>query len=193
MKITDELVERISRDKRFWHKIAAEIIAEAAQNVPRETDSAIAPPVASIGRILESRLLPRTQARFPLVPGKGPRSVPMIYEAATISPSGGPVSQRKALRLKRQWDLVRLRAQERAQRIERGDAAGEGEEEEEGNSPMQDHPDKSCSDAHAGMSHDDFLDKQEEEEEERQRPNVNPLFRNPRSSFDTSRRRQEVR
>jgi hypothetical protein len=51
---------------------------------------------------------------------------------------------------------------------------------------MQDHPGKSCGDAHAGISHDDFLDQQEEEEEEHR----NPLFRNPRTSFDTSRRRQ---
>ncbi len=40
----------------------------------------------------------------------------------------------------------------------------EGEEEED-DFPLQDHPGKSCDDAHPGMSHDDFKDKQEEEEE----------------------------
>ncbi len=37
---------------------------------------------------------------------------------------------------------------------------------EEADNPMQDHPGRSCGDAHPGMSHDDFKDQDEEEEEE---------------------------
>ena len=44
------------------------------------------------------------------------------------------------------------------------------EQEEEEDNPMQDHPGKSCSDAHSGMSHDDFMDDKSEEEEEEHGP-----------------------
>jgi len=193
-EVTPEIIERALRDKYFWKKLAAEIIAESSQNMPREnSDSAIAEIGVSplpLGRILESHSPQRTRVRLPL-PGSGPRMVPMIAEVNTLSPEGGVLlSQGQARRLRRQWDRGRLRGQSQSQHLaERGDAAGE-EEEEEGSNPMQDHPGQNCSDAHAGMSHDEFLDQQEEEEEERQRPSVNPLFRNPRNSFDTSRRRQ---
>jgi len=116
----------------------------------------------------------------------------MIAEIKTVDPERGVIiSQRKAMRLKREWNRGRLRAQERAQRSERRDAAGE--EEEEGDNPMQDHPGKSCWDTHdrMGMSHDDFLDKQEEEEEEEHR---NPLYRQNSAgarSISPSRRTRE--
>lgn len=114
----------------------------------------------------------------------------MIAEVETVSPERGVLlSQTEAMRLRRQWDIGRLRGQAQVQHLaERGDAAG-GEEEEEGDNPMKDHPGKSCSDAHAGMSHKDFRDQQEEEEESEEE-NVNPLFRDRRSTYDTTRRRR---
>ena len=167
MRLSSDILERVLADKHYWKRLAAEIIAEASQNAPHGADSAIAPPAASLGRILESRLQPHSTRVRISPPGPGPRLVPMIAEVETLSPEGGVLlSQAQARRLRRQWDSGRLRGQEQAQHLaERGDAAGAEEEEEEDN-PMQDHPGKSCSDAHAGMSHDDFLDKQEEEEEE---------------------------
>jgi hypothetical protein len=38
------------------------------------------------------------------------------------------------------------------------------ERKKEADKRMQDHPGKKCSDAHPGMSHDDFMDKSEEED-----------------------------
>jgi hypothetical protein len=185
VKLTERQLERILNDKNYWATVASEIIAEASQNVPHgNSDSAIAGIVAQplpLGRILESHSPQQTRVRFPL-PGSGPRFVPMISEVETVSTGRGVLlTQREARRLRRQWDRGRLRGQEQAQHL-----AERGEEEEEGDSPMQDHPGKSCSDAHAGMSHKNFLDQQEEEEESEEE-NVNPLFRDRRNTFDTTR------
>jgi hypothetical protein len=184
-EITPEIIERALRDKYFWKKLAASIIAEAGQNVPRGTsDSAIAEIGASplpLGRILESHSLQRTRVRFPLVPGKGPRMVPMIAEVNTLSPEGGVLlSQIEARRLRRHWDKGRLRAQQQIQDAESGQVG-------------MDHPGQSCAQSHPDTSHDEFVisthgDDEEEEEEEEER--TNPLFRDRRSTFDTSRRRQ---
>jgi hypothetical protein len=166
-EITPDIIEKVLKNRSYWHQIAAEIISENSQKRSEDIDSAAAPPSASLGRILESRLQP-SSTRLRISPQQpGPRLVPMISEIKTIDPEKGVLlSQSQARRLRRQWNQGRLRGQEQAQHVgERGDAAGE-EEEEEGGNPMQDHPGKKCSDAHAGMSHDDFLDRQEEEEEE---------------------------
>jgi hypothetical protein len=184
ISITPEIIERALRDKYFWKKLAASMIAEAAQNVRGTSDSAIAEIGASplpLGRILESHSLQRTRVRFPL-PGSGPRTIPMINEIKTLSPEGGVLlSQTEARRLRRQWDKGRLRAQQQIQNAESGQVG-------------MDHPGQSCNQAHPNTSHDEFVisthgdDEEEEEEEEEEK--TNPLFRNSRTSFDTSRRRQ---
>ncbi len=188
-EIKPDIIEKILKNRSYWHQIAAEIISENAQKRSEDIDSAAAPPSASLGRILESRLQPHSTRVRVSPPGPGPRLVPMIAEVETLSPEGGVLlSQGQARRLRRQWDRGRLRGQEQVQRVvERGDAAGG--EEEEGDNPMKDHPGKSCSDAHAGLSHQDFRDQQEEEEESEEE-NVNPLFRDRRNTFDTTRRRR---
>jgi hypothetical protein len=212
VKLTERQLERILNDKNYWATIAAEIIAEASQNVSRgPSDSGIAEIGASplpLGRILESHSLQRTRVRFPL-PGSGPRSIPMIAEATTLSSAGVVISQRRAERLKAEWNLGRLRAQEKAQKQAEGGSVGmdhpsmscrqahpdethdeflirtHGEEEE-----ASDHPGQNCGDAHPDMSHDDFLDQQEEEEEEHR----NPLYRQNSAgarSISTSRHTRE--
>jgi len=187
VKITDELVERISRDKRFWREIAAEVIAQQNQKTPLDVDSSIAEIGAkpqSLGRILESHLSQPWVRISP--PDPGPRGVPMIAEIQTVSSSGVVISQRRAQRLKQKWNEDRLRAQQQVQNQERGDAAGE-EEEEETDFPLSDHPGQSCSDAHSGMSHDDFMSSEEEE-------HSNPLFRQNSAgarSISPSRRTRE--
>jgi hypothetical protein len=188
LKLTERQLQRVLQDKKYWVEIAAGILAEHPQNAPRETDSAIAEIGSmpqSLGRIHESRLLQRTRVRFPLVPGKGPRSVPMIAEVETVSPERGVLlSQTEALRLRRQWDKGRLCAQ---QQIQNGESGQVG----------MDHPGQSCNQAHPVTSHDEFViathgDDEEEEEEEEERSN--PLFRQNSAgarSISTSQRTRE--
>ncbi len=188
MKLSPDIIERVLADKHYWRQLAAQMMAESSQRTQRgEPDSAIfeigASPLPPLGKIVESRLMPQTRVRL----SSGPR--PMISEVSTILPSGGVISQRKALRLKRDWNRVRLRAQEKAQRSERGDAAGA--EEEDSRPPIADHPGASCSDAHPNQSHDDYMDSEEEEEEEERK---NPLFRQNNASarfISPSRRTRE--
>lgn len=189
MKLTERQLERILNDKNYWATIAAEIIASAAQNVPPGTsDSGIAEVGSmpqSLGRIHESYSPQRTRVRFPL-PGPGPRGIPMIAEVKTISPEGSVLlSQSQARRRLRQWDRGRLRAQEQAQKQGEGGSVG------------MDHPSESCRQAHPDETHDEFLIRTHgEEEEASQNPqdeeeeNVNPMFRDRRTSYATGRRYQ---
>ena len=185
MKLSPDIIERVLADKYYWRKLAAQIVSEASQRVQRgESDSAIfeigSLPLPPLEKIVENRLVPQTRVRLT----SGPP--PMISEVKTVDPERGViVSQRKALRLKTEWNRGRLRAQEKAQRRERGDAAGE-EEEEDSRPQIADHPGASCSNAHPNQSHDDYMNDEEEEEENA--PSANPLFRDRRNTFDTTRR-----
>jgi hypothetical protein len=88
--------------------------------------------------------------------------VPMIVEVKTIDPEKGVLlTQGQARRLRRQWDKGRLRGQQQIQNADTPTHA------------MKDHPGVSCEDKHPGVSHDDYMDSEEEKEEE----HGNPLFR----------------
>ncbi len=67
--------------------------------------------------------------------------------------------------MRRAWDEGKRRGQEQVQNT---DANPTRDARFDPDNPVKDHPGKACGDAHPGMSHDDFLDKQEEGEEEQE-------------------------
>ncbi len=169
--IKPDVMERVLANKFYWRRLAAKVIAESSQNVPRSTlgaDSAIAP-APQLGQILESRMQ-QTRVRLSSSPSPGPRTHPMIAEVSTISASRGAVviSEKRAQRLRRAWDEGRRRGQAMVQSVDANPTTDA--QADDGENPMRDHPGRSCGDAHPGMSHDDFKDQQEEEEEEHRNP-----------------------
>jgi hypothetical protein len=105
--------------------------------------------------------------------------VPMIVEVKTIDPERGVLlTQGQARKLRRQWDNGRLLGQQQIQNVDKPSDA------------MKVHPGVSCEDEHPGVSHDDYMDSEEEKEEE----HGNPLFRQNSAgtkSISTSRRTGE--
>ena len=166
MRLSPDLIERVLSDRQFWRKMAREIIEGSSQNQPTEVDSAIAGSF-SLGPVMESRRHQR-DSRVRLVRDPGPRRIPMISEVRTVNESGVLLTEAQARRIKRAWDRRRLREQE-------------NNSDQSSIDKLADHPGQSCDDAHPGMSHNDFLVKQEEEEEERS----NPLFRQNSASANS--------
>jgi len=158
MRISPDVIERVLSDKHYWRKLAVQLLAEARSG-QLDPDSATAR-VPSLSPILESKIQ-RRDSRVRLVKDPGPRAVPMIVEVKTVDPEKGVLlTQNQARGLRRQWDKGRLRGQQQIQNADMGD-------------PMKDHPGISCNDEHPGVSHDDYMNSEEEKEEER----GNPLYR----------------
>jgi hypothetical protein len=168
VKISPAIIERVLQDRSFWRKLAVELLAEsqAGQNEPGYS-IARGP---ALGPIAESRIHAQ-DPRVTIRGQPGPRPVPMIAEVRTIDPiKRAPVlSQSQARHRVRKMNEARLKAQQSAQDFDLH------------------HPGQDCRDVHPNMSHDDWLDSEEEEEEN------HPLFRQNMGSARSISRTQTTR
>jgi hypothetical protein len=166
-QLSAEIIEKVLRDRTYWRRLAAELLAESRTGLPEPGYSVARSP--ALGPIAESRIH-RQDPRVPLARQPGPSAIPMIFEQKTIDPVKRVplLTQSQARRVKLEMNEARLKAQKAMQ---------DGD---------QDHPGEDCMDFHPNMSHDEWRNSEEGDEN-------HPLFRQNTASARSIAQRRPTR